>query len=108
MNSLKLINASDFRHECECGEKWLTKEKKDACSECSDAYAVPEEPSQYAYHEVVGTFEGQDEVLYGSYNKADCLYEKESESFLWKDSGYRKIRLSQRLVQTPPDPEVYG
>ena len=66
------------------------------------------EPIQYVYHEVVGTVDGQDEVLFGSYDKSECCYEMGAESASWKDEGYRKIRLSQRLVETPPDPEIYG
>jgi|TARA_R110000796_G_scaffold86322_1_gene186846 hypothetical protein len=25
----------DYKYECECGEKWLTKEARDSCKECN-------------------------------------------------------------------------
>ena len=61
----------------------------------------------FKYYEVVGEIDGEDEVLYGSYDRSDCLYEKEAESFWWKDQGYRQIRMQRRLVGEAPDPEVY-
>tara|TARA_B100001059_G_C17700895_1_gene510017 strand:+ start:26 stop:292 length:267 start_codon:yes stop_codon:yes gene_type:complete len=63
--------------------------------------------STYKYYEVIATIDGEDEVLFGSYDRSDCLYEKEAESFWWKDQGYRQIRISHRLVSEAPDPEVY-
>lgn len=61
----------------------------------------------FKYYEVIATIDGEDEVLYGSYDRSDCLYEKEAESFWWKEQGYRQIRMQRRLVSEAPDPEVY-
>lgn len=65
-------------------------------------------PTMFKYYEVIATIDGEDEVLFGSYDRSDCLYEKEAESFWWKDQGYRQIRISHRLVSEAPDPEVYS
>lgn len=59
------------------------------------------------YYEVVGIISGKIEVLYGSYQKSDCVYEKEAEKEWWRDQGYRKIRITSREVKEIPDKEVY-
>jgi hypothetical protein len=85
-----------------------TVQTSDILRRLDEVRLTPERVRKYAYHEVVGEIDGEDEVLFGSYDKSDCIYEKGSESPLWKDEGYRKIRLTQRLVEDPADPEIYG
>ncbi len=63
----------------------------------------------FKYYEVVATIDGEDEVLFGSYDRDDCLYEAESEksNYFRKEEGYSRIRMRRRLVSEAPDPEVY-
>ena len=83
-----------------------TVQTSDILRRLDEVKLTPERVRKYTYHEVVGEIDGEDEVLFGSYDKSDCIYEKGGA--LWKDEGYRKIRLTQRLVEDPPDPEIYG
>lgn len=64
--------------------------------------------TMFKYYEVIATIDGEDEVLFGSYDKSDCVYEKQAESPSLREEGYRRIRILQRLVSTSPDPEVYS
>ena len=59
------------------------------------------------YYEVTAMIDGEKEVLYGSYQKADCVYEKEAEKEGWKDQGYKKIKIEVRDVSETPDEEIY-
>ena len=61
----------------------------------------------FEYYEVIATIDGEDEVLFGSYDRDDCLYEKQAESPSLREEGYRRIRMRHRLVSEAPDPEVY-
>ncbi len=69
-------------------------------------YTIP--PSTHLYFEVIGIFENKPEVLFGSFDKDDCIYEKESESASWKSEGFKGIKIKSRTVDYSPDPEVYG
>lgn len=63
------------------------------------------------YYEVIATVHGtQDtrEVLFGSFDRSDCVYELESERSYWRAEGYHSITIKSRLTSETPDPEVYG
>lgn len=62
----------------------------------------------HPYYVVVGTIDGNEEVLYGSYDKSDTVYEKEAEKESWKSDGYTKIKIKTIQKEEAPDPEVYG
>lgn len=59
------------------------------------------------YYEIVGEIDGQQEVLFGSFVRAECIYEKDAEIHSWIDEGYKRIKIVSREVQETPDPEVY-
>lgn len=59
------------------------------------------------YYEVKADFEGESEVLFGSFLKSECRYEIESERDSWKGDGYKKIKIVPRETADLPDPEVY-
>ena len=62
----------------------------------------------HTYYKVIATYEGIDEVLYGSFVRKDCLYEIESERESWKEQGYKKIRIEPELTEEEPDADVYA
>tara|TARA_R110000824_G_scaffold95101_5_gene228835 strand:- start:38 stop:322 length:285 start_codon:yes stop_codon:yes gene_type:complete len=62
----------------------------------------------FEYYEITGSINGVGEILFGSFERSDCEYEKEWESDNWKEDGYRDIRIVSRLTSERPDPEVYG
>lgn len=64
--------------------------------------------AEFRYYEVIATIDGINEVLFGSYDMSDCLYEKDAESAWWKEQGYQRIRVRRRLVNEAPDPKIYG
>ena len=57
---------------------------------------------------ITGKIDGQIEELFGSFDKDDCTYELESEKDLWKDEGYKSIKITTKKVEEEPDKEVYG
>jgi hypothetical protein len=59
------------------------------------------------YWHIVATLNGQEEKLYGSFDKADCLDELECEKDSWKADGYKKIKLVSCQTNEKPDPQVY-
>lgn len=59
------------------------------------------------YFEVIGNFEGDLEVLFGSFDRLDCKYELEAEKTSWKDQGYKGIKIVSRETSDKPDPTVY-
>jgi len=59
------------------------------------------------YYEVIATIDGCDEVMFGSYVRSECEYEKRAESPCWREEGYRNIRIEMRMVAEAPDPQVY-
>jgi len=59
------------------------------------------------YFEVKAEIDGEVEILFGSYDKQDCIYEKEAERDSWKEQGYKKIKIVSRQVEEKPDKEVY-
>lgn len=60
------------------------------------------------YYEVTATIDGQDEVLYGSFDRNECKYEIDAERDNWKEQGYKKIRITSRQTVDTPDSEVYA
>ena len=61
------------------------------------------------YYEVKAlNIDGQDEVLFGSFDRSDCTYEMQAERVSWKADGYTHISLTSRLTTDQPDPQVYG
>ena len=60
------------------------------------------------YYEIIGSINGVSEILFGSFERSDCIGEKESESFNWKEEGYKGIKIVSRSTQETPDPEIYG
>ena len=48
------------------------------------------------------------ELLFCSYDRKDCTYERDAEKGGWKEEGYKKIRIESREVDEKPDSEVYG
>ena len=60
------------------------------------------------YYEITGSINGVSEILFGSFERSDCQYEKGCESDSWKEEGYKGIKIVSRLTSERPDPEVYG
>jgi len=59
------------------------------------------------YYEVVAEFEGETEILFGSFVRADCVYEIDAERDSWKDEGFKKIRVVAKETTEAPGAEVY-
>ena len=59
------------------------------------------------YYEIIATFEGEKEVLFGSFVKADCTNELQAERDSWKSDGYKGIKIVSKQVEDEPDKEVY-
>jgi len=60
------------------------------------------------YYELIGTIEGDQEVLFGSYIKGEVEEEKECEQTTLRSQGYRGLKVVSREVKETPDSEVYG
>jgi len=56
---------------------------------------------------ITAEHEGTLEELYCSYDRSDCVYEKDAEKDQWKEQGYKKVKITSRMVEEKPDPEVY-
>ena len=50
------------------------------------------------YYEFKADIDGQTDVIYGSYERADCVYELEAERFGLKQEGYKKFRIESRVI----------
>lgn len=59
------------------------------------------------YYEVVATIDGDTEVLYGSFLRADCKDEIDAEKDTWKADGYKSIKIVTRECSDQIDKEVY-
>lgn len=68
---------------------------------------IKETKSNWTYYEVIGTYEGEEEILFSSYSRKDAIYEKENSSQGWRWDGYKKIKMEKRIVNVAPDREVY-
>ncbi len=60
------------------------------------------------YYDVMARIDGEDEQLFGSYVREDCVSEIECERDSWKEQGYKAIRIVSRETTEQPDPEVYA
>ena len=60
------------------------------------------------YFEVTAQIDGESEVLFGSFDKSDCVYEVDAEKVTWKDQGYKKIKIVSRETNDTPDSDVYS
>jgi hypothetical protein len=61
----------------------------------------------YEYYEITAWIDGGIEVLFGSFDKSECLYEKAAETSNWKEEGYKDIKIVSRLTEEQPDLEIY-
>ena len=61
----------------------------------------------FKYYEVIGTINGEKEVLYGSYSEEDCKDQLDFEQDSWKDCGYKKLAIVSRKTSEAPDPDLY-
>lgn len=59
------------------------------------------------YYKVTATMDGEPDVLYGSFVKADCTHEIEAERESWKAEGYKGIKIISENTTDTPDKEVY-
>ena len=48
------------------------------------------------------------ELLFGSYDRGDCVAEIAAEREGWTEEGYIKIRIQSRETEEAPDPATYG
>ena len=60
------------------------------------------------YYELVGTTEGVQEVLFGSFIKSEVKKEKEFEQEVLRWQGYRCLKVVTREVEETTDFEFYG
>lgn len=65
------------------------------------------------YYELKGTYTNEsgekvDEILFGSYVRSECAFEKSTNKDQWREEGYRRLRIEQRQTEEQPDPEVYS
>ena len=59
------------------------------------------------YYEVIAKIDGESEVLFGSFVRADCAGEIDAERESWKGDGYKAIKIVSRKTSDTPDKEVY-
>jgi len=64
----------------------------------------------YTYHEVWANNNNDNEkdLMFGSYDRSDCVAEIECERETWEEDGFCKIRIQSRETEEAPDPEIYG
>lgn len=60
------------------------------------------------YYEIKSiNIDGDDEILFGSFVRMECVYELDAERSSWKDDGYRCIKICSRNTDEAPDMSVY-
>jgi len=59
------------------------------------------------YYEIKAIIDGESEILYGSFDRSDCVFELDAERLTWKAQGYEQIKIVSRKTEESPDPEVY-
>lgn len=66
--------------------------------------------SAHKYFEVIATNieTGEDDVLFGSYDRQDCVFEKQALSSELREQGYKRSRIVSKFVDAAPDPTVYA
>ena len=59
------------------------------------------------YYKVIGSIDGEEEQLFGSFVKRQCVTEINSENDSWINDGYSLIHIKPVHTDDEPDPEVY-
>ena len=59
------------------------------------------------YYNLIGTLNGIDELLYGSFIKDECKEELAAERVAFKEEGFKKLRIVAVPTVDDPDAEVY-
>ncbi len=86
----------------------LTVDDIDAFFETPAASEVIE-AIEYTYYEITGlSSDATVDLFFGSYVRADCVYELDAERAQWKDEGYKNLRITSRQISQSPDPDVYS
>jgi hypothetical protein len=60
------------------------------------------------YWELVADIDGATEIQFGSFINSEVEFEKDAEKESLKGMGFTKIRITSRMTEESPDPEVYG
>jgi hypothetical protein len=60
------------------------------------------------YYELIATFDGESEVIFGSFDRSEVVEEKEAEQVTLKQQGYKDLKIVSREAEEKPDTEVYG
>ena len=60
----------------------------------------------FKYYQVTAKIDGQNDVLYGSYNRDDCKDEINAEKESWKNEGYKSI-ITTTTTTNVPDMSIY-
>ena len=59
------------------------------------------------YFQFVADYEGETEIIFGSYKRAECIYEMDAEKASLKDQGYKKPRIICIDVEEKPAADIY-
>jgi len=59
------------------------------------------------YYEVIATIENAPEIMYGSFDRQDCVDEIDAEKETWKQQGYKSIKIKSRQTTDQPDKDIY-
>ena len=49
------------------------------------------------YYEVIGTYAGLVIMLYGSFDRSDCVYELDAERVSWRAEGFTALKIRTTL-----------
>ena len=60
------------------------------------------------YYTLTATIDGELEVIFGSFVKADCEYELDAEKESLKDQGYKGFKIVAAESNETPDLKVYA
>ena len=64
--------------------------------------------STNTYYEIRATIHGDEEILFGSFDRSDCVSTLDWERKTWKTDGYRQFKIVAKQTTALPDPETYG
>ncbi len=59
------------------------------------------------YYNLTGTLNGEKEIIFGSFIRAECKYELEAERESLKADGYKKLTIEAVETNDKPSAEVY-
>lgn len=59
------------------------------------------------YYQIIGTINGQKEILDGSFDRKELKYTLDAERDSWKEEGYKKIGIVSSRTEEDPDMETY-